>query len=93
MRAYYDAYQKARLLAEMKAEKGAYNSLAKAGEVGADDAMEAAIMALSAPDHNPPAPELKKRIEQLGQELFDSIGMQLHVEKYKASGAERKHTL
>ncbi|MCC6796750.1 MAG: hypothetical protein IT366_16655 [Candidatus Hydrogenedentes bacterium] len=89
MRAYYDAYQKARLLAEMKAEKGAYNALAKAGEVGANDAMEAAIMALSTPDHNPPAPELKKRIEQLGQELFDSIGMQLHVEKYKASGAER----
>lgn len=89
IRAYYDAYQKARLAAETDAEKKAYAELAKAPQAGADKAMQAAIAALAAPDKAPAAPELKKRIEQLGQELFDSIGMQLHVEKYKASGAER----
>ncbi|GMV94611.1 MAG: hypothetical protein AMXMBFR82_43890 [Candidatus Hydrogenedentota bacterium] len=89
LRAYCDAYLKARLLQESDAEAKAYAELAKAADTGAAAAVDAAQAALAMYDDSPAAPELRARIEKLGQQLFDSIGMQLSVEKYGASGMQR----
>jgi len=89
LRAYYDAYLKARLAQESGAEAKAYAELAKAGDAGAVAAVDAAQMALAMYDDTPAAPELRARIEELGRQLFDSIGMQLSVEKFRASGMQR----
>ena len=89
LRAYYDAYIKARLTQDADAEAKAYAELARAGEVGVAPAIDAARKALAMYKDQLAAPELRARIEELGGQLFDSIGMQLHVKKYGASGAER----
>lgn len=89
LRAYYDAYVKARLAQASDAESRAYAELAKAPEVGATAALDAAENALAMYDKFPAAPDLRMRIDELGKQLFESIGMQLSVEKYGASGKER----
>jgi hypothetical protein len=89
LRAYYDAYLKARLAQESDAEAKAYAELAKAGDTGAATAVDAAQKALALYDGSPAAPELRARLDELGKQLFESIGAQLSVEKYGASGMQR----
>lgn len=89
LRTYYDAYLKARLAQESDAEAKAYAELAKASAGSAVAAVDAAQKALAMYDGTPAAPELRARIDELGRQLFSSIGMQLSVEKYGASGMQR----
>jgi len=92
-RAYYDAYVQQRLRDETNYEKQALDWLAQAPSIGADAAIKAARLALAQPDTGDPAARLRKRIEELAGALFKSIGMQLSVQKYGASGVERGASL
>ncbi|MBI5095751.1 MAG: hypothetical protein HZB26_25365 [Candidatus Hydrogenedentes bacterium] len=90
MRAYYDEYDKQRLAIESEREAKAYAELKKANDIGPEAAIAAARKALVPPNATPEAPELRKRIEELGAALFKSIGAQLSVKKpFLASGPER----
>lgn len=48
---------------------------------------------LNEPFHNPPARNLRTRILELGEALFQSIHMQLAVERYQAEAVERAANL
>lgn len=88
-RAYYDAYIRKRLIYETELEKQARQALRQDRQKGANAAMEEARAILARADTQKVAPELRARIEQLAGDLYDSIGMQLSVPKYAASGEER----
>jgi hypothetical protein len=89
LRSTYDAYVRRRLLYETRLEGEANAALAKAREVGAENAMENAQQILQRATAEPAAPELRGRIVELCEALFKSIGLQTSVKKYQASGAER----
>ena len=89
LRAYYDAYVQEKLIAETKRQERACKVLAKAGKTGAVAAIEEAKNILGEADARPDAPELRARVEQLGEGLFKNIGMQLSVDKYGAANWER----
>ncbi len=89
LRAYYDAYVQRRLANETQLEDKAYAELKKANEIGVEKAIASAREALARADSSPAAPELRKRIEELGETLYKSIGMQLDVKQYKAANPER----
>ncbi len=89
MRAYYDAYIQDRLIYEKNLEKEAYGILAKAEELGADKAMVDALNHTQKADREFVSQELKKRVFELGEDLFQSIGAQTSVKKYQARSAER----
>ncbi len=89
VRAHYDAYIRRRVIRERRLEKEANALMAAADVSGAEAAMNAALSTLSRVDSDPTSPELRKRIEALCEDLFDSIGLQTSVDKYHASGAER----
>ena len=88
-RAYYDAYIRERLIVETALEEEALAQLERASQAGVAPAIEAARAVLAKADAEPVAPELRRRIEELAQALFDSIGMQLSVEKFGANNWER----
>jgi hypothetical protein len=81
-RAYYDAYVRHRLLYETKLEQSALDRLA-AG------AMDDAEKILDQPFTDP----LRARVFELAEALFQSIRMQLSVERYKAISVDRGATL
>ncbi len=87
LRANYDAYIRRRLLHESKLEDEANAILAQGS--AAEDAMSAAMAVLNRAVEEPIATDLRTRIVELSEELFQSIGLQSSVEKYSASGAER----
>jgi len=89
VRAYYDAYTRHRLINEMQLEEEANRILADCGQRGADAAMTDAMTALNRAVTDPVSPELRARIVDLCEQLFQSCGLQTSVEKYHASGAER----
>jgi Glycosyl hydrolase family 20, domain 2 len=89
VRAYYDAYIRHRLLNETALEKEANAILAQAGTRGTDVVMNEAMAALNRAVDEPVSPELRTRIYDLCERLFQSIGLQTSVSKYQASGAER----
>lgn len=90
-RAYYDAYVQARLGWEFSAEDCAMIPLHDARIHGSEKAIEMAEAAL----HNPPTLDkkqretLRTRIFQLAEALFQSISMQLSVERYRAIAVDR----
>lgn len=88
VRAYYDAYVRRRLIRETKLEAEANAELLTFGDTP-EQAMAAALATLSRIDTEPTAPELRARIGELCESLFQSIALQTSVPKYKASGAER----
>jgi hypothetical protein len=90
-RANYDAYTRRRLVRESALEKQAYAELGRAADSGALAALDGAERALSA--DAAVAPELRARVRELAQALFESIGMQLSVKLYQAAGWERGATL
>ncbi len=87
LRASYDAYVRRRLLHESELEREANAILAAAADAG--QAMDRAMAVLNRAVTNQAAPELRARIVDLCERLFQSIGLQTSVEKYHASGAER----
>jgi len=88
-RAYYDAYIRRRLIHETELEREARERLSRAEELGADAALREALEILSRPDREKVGEHLRERIEELGEALFQSCGMQLSVERYGAAGPER----
>ena len=88
-RACYDAYVSRRLAREAALEQEAYAALARAPETGAQAAIETAREVLAKVDAEPTAPELRQRVLDLGDLLFETIGMQLSVERHEANYWER----
>jgi len=89
LRSVYDAYIRRRLLYETQLEKQANIALACAREIGSEAAMKDALRILDRATTEPAAPELRRRVMELCDVLFKSIGLQTSVGKYQASGAER----
>ncbi|HVY95002.1 MAG TPA: hypothetical protein VHA14_19705 [Bryobacteraceae bacterium] len=76
-RAYYDAYERKRLLIETDQEKQALAALKTGGTA-------AARKILDADELTPEARALRARVFELAEALFQSIHMQLSVQKYQA---------
>ena len=89
-RAHYDAYVQQKLEAEMGYETAAYAALKTAPTAGVAQAIDAAKKALAQADTIPAAPELRKKLEDMGMQLFKTIGFQLSIEPpYLAKGSSR----
>lgn len=91
-RAYYDAYVRQRLIHETELEARAMDALRTAKEQGSLAAIEAAAKILAEADQ-PVAPDLRKRVFELADDLFASIKMQTSVGKYRAISIDRGATL
>jgi hypothetical protein len=87
-RAYYDATNRARLIAEAAQEHQALDHLRRAKLIGARAAMEAAETTLAAPAV-PPAAAWRARVFELAEALFQSVRMQLSVPRYQAIAVGR----
>jgi hypothetical protein len=88
-RATYDAYQHCRSIAEAAQEVAAMNALAQAPQTGASTALQDAEAILDHPCDTAHGDALKARVKELAAALFQSIGMQLSVEKYGAIAVGR----
>jgi hypothetical protein len=89
LRANYDAYIRRRLLRESKLEDEANEILLHASAGHAETSMSAAMNVLNRAVSEPTSPDLRARIVELSDALFQSVGLQSSVEKYHASGEER----
>jgi hypothetical protein len=98
-RAYYDAYEHARLLAENRQEEMAMAELAKAKRnypstsIGSLKAMSEAEAILDADIRTGDAREYRARAFELAEALFQSIHMQLSVDRYQAISIDRGASL
>ncbi len=81
-RAYYDAYIKARLDYEITLEKQAIQVLKEADRIGSLNAVNKARAVIEQAQTRKPRPDLRQRVFELAEALFQSIRMQLSVEKY-----------
>jgi hypothetical protein len=88
-RAYYDAYIRARLIYETGLEEQARSALKTARESGARAALERAEQILDQAEAQRTAPELRARVFELAEALYQSIRMQLSVERYQAIAVGR----
>jgi hypothetical protein len=88
-RAYYDAYQRSRLLYETELEERALEQLRTANRVGPLLALRQAEALLNRCDTQPVAADWRARVHELAEALYQSIRMQLNVERYKAIGVGR----
>jgi hypothetical protein len=92
-RAYYDAYQRSRLLHESALEERAMERLRAARTIGSRTAIEQANAVLDEAERARPSPEWRLRVFSLAEALFQSIRMQLSVGLYKAIAVGRGATL
>ncbi len=92
-RAYSDAYTRRRLIRETALEQEAIEHLRNAEQSGSLPALDAAAASLNEALTTPVAPELRARVLELGEALFQSVGMQLSVKRYQGAGWERGVTL
>ncbi|MCA9231124.1 MAG: hypothetical protein KDA57_10755 [Planctomycetales bacterium] len=88
LKAHYDAYVRARLLAETEYEREANEALTRAKEIGSEAAITAAQQALDKADRHV-RPKLRANIFELCEAMFKSIGYQTSVEKYGANDPQR----
>ncbi len=88
-RAYYDAYVRSRAIYETALEEQATSKLREARLLGSSTAMAQAETLLDKAVHERTAQDLRARVFELGEALFQSIHMQLSVEKYQAIGVGR----
>ncbi len=89
LRANYDAYIRHRQRYEARLEDKANQIMAQAEKRGADAAMDAALAVLKRAETEPCRPDLRTRVDQLCQALFDSIRLQTSVKRFQASESER----
>ena len=98
-RAYYDAYVQSRLLTENRQEEMAMAALKKAKRnwpltsEGSLKAMEEAQAILDSDMRTADAREYRARAFELAEALFQSIHMQLSVDRYKAISIDRGASL
>jgi hypothetical protein len=83
-RATYDAYEHRRLIEETAQETEAMKVLQSAKPIGARKALDEAESILDRADARTNIDSLEARVNELAEALFQSIGMQLSVEKYRA---------
>jgi hypothetical protein len=88
-RAYYDAYLRRRLIYEGELEAQALAKLRDAASTGSLAAMSNAAKILDRASTEPVAGELRARVFELAEALFEGIRMQLSVPKYQAIALER----
>jgi hypothetical protein len=88
-RAYYDAFIQLRLKADRAEENKVYERLQEANQVGAAQALKEAFVILDRTKSTQVAPGLRKRIEDLGESLYQRIGIQMSVARYGEDGPER----
>lgn len=88
-RATYDAYQRFRLIEETAQEQEAMNVLADARNLGPSKAIAKAQAILDRADVTTRSDALANRVNELAEALFQSVGMQLSVEKYQATEVGR----
>src|SRR5262245_54647974 len=88
-RAYYDAYVRSRLIYETALEEKALGKLRDARRTGTLTAMNEAENILDRAVTEGIAQDLRARVFELGEALFQSIRMQLSVEKYQAIAVGR----
>jgi hypothetical protein len=89
MRSCYDTYTRRRKIYEQDLEKEANHVLLTAEMNGSDKVMQEALRIVNKADNEKISPELRQRIVDYCEALYQSIGMQTSVKKYHASGAER----
>jgi hypothetical protein len=81
-RAYYDAYTRHRLIYEMELEARAIDVLKNARQLGSLTAMDKAEAILGKATTQKVATDLRQRVFELAEALFQSIRMQHSVKKY-----------
>lgn len=91
-RAYYDAYERARLIYETDLEDRAMQRLRKADGASSKVALDEAEKILDQADTRA-ATDWRDRVFDLADDLFKSIQMQTSVPKYQAIGVDRGATL
>lgn len=89
LRANFDTYIRRRLLNEKNLEKKANKILAKIDELGVEKAMEKSLQKISEAETNQIDKNIKIKIENYCQNLFELIGLQTSVKLYNASGSQR----
>jgi hypothetical protein len=88
-RAYYDAYTRRRLRYETDLERQAMDKLRQASNLGSLAAMDQAESIVGEADRTRTALDLRTRIYQFAEALFQSIRMQLSVPLYRAISVDR----
>jgi hypothetical protein len=88
-RAYYDYYDRARLIYETQLENEAIDRLRDALRTGSLTAMAEAEETLNRAITRPVAQWARARVFELAEALFQSVRMQLSVQRYKAIATER----
>ncbi len=89
LRAEYDAHIRHRLIAERDLEAKAYRILADAQKRGIDKAMDDALAVLQSVDKEPVLPDLRQRIIKRCETLFETIGLQTSVPRFKGANSQR----
>ncbi len=84
LRAYYDAYIKVRLIHESDLEMRARLLLEQAEKIGSDNVLNEAEKILKQKTANPVGIAYKEKCWQITDYLFERIGSQTSVKKYKA---------
>ncbi len=88
-RAYYDEYVRQRLIYETALEQQALGELRQAPRMGSQLAMERAARTLDRAVIEPAAQDLRGRLMELSEALYNSVHAQLSVEKYQAIAVGR----
>jgi hypothetical protein len=88
-RAYYDAYTRRRLIYETELEEKAMDVLRSAPELGALTAIDRAEAILDKAETEKVAGDWRARVFELAEGLFQSIRMQLSVDRYAAKSVRR----
>ncbi len=88
-RAYYDAYQRSRLLYETQLEERAVEMLRSAKRLGSVLALNQAEAILDRAETQKVATDWRARVHELAEALYQSIRMQLNVERYRAISVGR----
>jgi hypothetical protein len=88
-RAYYDGFVRKRLFHELMLEMAAREHLGKAPTIGVNQAIRDAEAELVKAKTVPLGQELRARVFELAEALFQSIHAQLSVKKYGAIAIER----
>ncbi len=88
-RAYYDYYNRARLIYETQLENQAMDHLRQASRIGAVLAMDEAERTLNRALKQPVAQWARARVFNMAEAMFQSIRAQVSVPLYKAEAPER----
>ncbi|MFT4016707.1 MAG: hypothetical protein QM668_07065 [Agriterribacter sp.] len=89
LRAYYDTYTRRRLIYEQSLEQQANEILQTVNTSNSAAVMQQSLALVNKADSEPVSVDLRKRVETLCENLYQSIGLQTSVPKYKAKGYER----